>query len=341
MKKVLFCRIDRIGDLVLTLPSELAWLKHQPNDQTAWIVPEELKFVMEARSQKSEFHLISLNTNVWKRFLQAYRLMKLVNPDIVIFFHAPWWMTLASFVSRVPARWGPRSQWHSFSFLNGGPRQKRSLAEKNEAEYNLDLIQKALGIQTKLGLPTEPYLTADQSLSANWLKEFGELGGKVPYVVVHPGMAGSAENWPLTKYANLVRGIINRGYTVVITGSSADKILVERSGVLLIPGVIDQTEKTSPKKLLAVLEKAKLVVAPSTGVLHLASALGSSVVGIYSPVRVQSPKRWGPIGPKKSVIVPEVHCPGIYGCLGPRCSAYNCMDQISVESVLSCVIEKL
>ena len=58
------------------------------------------------------------------------------------------------------------------------------------------------------------------------------------------------------------------------------------------------------KELITILAEAEFVVAPSTGVAHLAASVGAKVHGIYSPVRVHHPRRWGPRGPQVTV-----HCP--------------------------------
>jgi ADP-heptose:LPS heptosyltransferase len=71
---------------------------------------------------------------------------------------------------------------------------------------------------------------------------------------------------------------------------------------------------------------ASLVIAPSTGPLHLAVALGRRVVCFYPNIPVQSPKRWGPYfssgydETRASVLVPDVD---------------SDMSRIPVEKVLS------
>jgi ADP-heptose:LPS heptosyltransferase len=74
---------------------------------------------------------------------------------------------------------------------------------------------------------------------------------------------------------------------------------------------------------------------PSTGPLHLASALGLAAVGIYPPVPAMSPRRWGPRGRWNRVLVPEVACPGRHACRLERCPLYNCLDQVSVAAMLA------
>ena len=69
-----------------------------------------------------------------------------------------------------------------------------------------------------------------------------------------------------------------------------------------IPNVIWLDGKLSGDELIGVLENAFAVVAPSTGVLHLAASTGVATVGLFSQVHVQRALRWGPQGPKTAVV---------------------------------------
>jgi ADP-heptose:LPS heptosyltransferase len=60
----------------------------------------------------------------------------------------------------------------------------------------------------------------------------------------------------------------------------------------------------SPPELLNLLSQAKSVLAPSTGVLHLAASLEVPVFGIYSPKKQEQAKRWGPKGPSVTIFTP-------------------------------------
>jgi ADP-heptose:LPS heptosyltransferase len=46
--------------------------------------------------------------------------------------------------------------------------------------------------------------------------------------------------------------------------------------------------------MIDLLADADLLLANSTGVLHIASAVGTAVVGFYPSTPSMSPRRWGP-----------------------------------------------
>jgi ADP-heptose:LPS heptosyltransferase len=77
------------------------------------------------------------------------------------------------------------------------------------------------------------------------------------------------------------------------------------------------TGQCSLYDLIAFINRSDALVAASTGVLHIASALGKRTVGIYAPMRPIDPGRWGPIGPNATHLVIDKkcnRCRGTYDC---------------------------
>jgi ADP-heptose:LPS heptosyltransferase len=304
---VLLVRIDRIGDLVLTLPCD----QHVKN--AFWFVSQEttplLKMASPPRRGQGFNKKFSLS-----EFFRMVSCLRDLRPHAVIIFHAPWWVSLVMWLTRVPLRVGRRSQWHSFLFLNKTIRQKRHQSEKHELEYNLELChllhQQTVYPKKILNLKLLP----PHHNVATW-----DLKPK-KYFVVHPGMGGSAKNWPSKNYIELIRHLLQY-QPVVITGTDQDqkyldpiyKQLKTFEGITWLNGRLNLLE------LLVVHSEACAVVAPSTGTLHLAAALGTPTIGLYSSVVAESAQRWGPRGPH--VIALQ-------------------MDSVDVNTVLNTVLER-
>ena len=125
-------------------------------------------------------------------------------------------------------------------------------------------------------------------------------------------------------------------FRVLLTGGKNERTLLKS----LAAGVpqnkpLRLCREMSLEDLIGVIATASAVVAPSTGPLHLAAALGTPLAGIYSPVRVHHPDRWGPLGPgRKKVFIPDVECPGVYRCLEERCELWPCMPTVRPEEVV-------
>lgn len=325
-RRALFIRLDRIGDLVLTLPVD----ESLRDTRVEWWIPPGLKFIAEHASPPRPAREVGKKISP-SDFFKLWREVRSSRYDLAVVFHAPWWVSFLLWLARVPARGGVRSQWHSFLFFNRGIRQKRSRAEFSELEYNFQLIEDACVLprgqierhSLRLQAPAESDALARNHLSpAN-------------FVVVHPGMGGSALNWPNAHYADLIRLLSSRE-KVVVTGTSADAAFLDplKKNLAGAANVIWLDDRLSGPELLSVLANARAVVAPSTGVLHLAASTGVSTVGIFSPVRVQHPRRWGPQGARvKAHLPPVTSCPGEMSCLGAACPQFDCMPSLSVGEI--------
>jgi heptosyltransferase I len=115
----LLIRIDRIGDLVLTLPSDqnLA-LK---NYNCHWFIAKGLGFVAQ-NSQPPRTYSEWQNQFSWSQFFHFIREIKKLQPEVSVSFHSPWWVNAALCWARVTKRVGVLSKWHSYLFLNAGVR---------------------------------------------------------------------------------------------------------------------------------------------------------------------------------------------------------------------------
>jgi len=159
---------------------------------------------------------------------------------------------------------------------------------------------------------------------------------------VHPGMGGSALNWPEHHYVGFIRALLKEGRQVLLTAGPTEAPLVAR----IVQDLGELGEKLwvyantggDPVTFLGALyAQSALVVAPSTGPLHLAVALGRPVVTFYPPIRVQSALRWGPYlkdEKRASILVPDVYCGEDFTCRGSVCHYYPCMKSLSVNEAL-------
>lgn len=327
-KKVLLIRLDKIGDLICTLcVDQAAFLK---DCEVRWAISQGLAFVPEHADPKRTY--IELSKDNWKISLAKLRdFLKDYKPDVAVSFQAPWWVSYALWLEKIPVRAGVRSQWHSFLFLNRGLRQRRSKAVQHEADYNMDLLRHALSISTSSS-EKAPILKLTASENSILLSQHSLEPQK--YLVVHPGMAGSALNWPIKNYIELIEQSSQK-WTVVLTGTAADEPwLKEIKAHLKLknnPHVRCLQGLLNPSELFSILKQAKAVVVPSTGVAHMAASLGTPVLGLYSPIRVQHPRRWAPRGKSVKVFLPPIN---ENAPVDP-----HCMEQIKVQDLLTALEE--
>jgi heptosyltransferase I len=318
MKKNLLIRMDKIGDLVLTLPVDQIF---ESSDENVWFITQGLEFFPQNATPKRQF--VSFKKQFcWSEFRRMRTEIKKIKPDRAVVFHAPWWVGLALWSAGVPLRVGVRSKWHSYLFFNLSLRQKRSKAEKHEAHYGLELVQAAINEKGDDFKNLKP-LSLSSGLPLTELNKW-KLSGE--YIVVHPGMAGSALNWPIPKYIEFIKEL-SKTCTVVVTSGPNDQKFVEPIRLeFLNSSNVKIIGSLSLKELMLILEKSKGVLAPSTGVLHLAASSGVPALGIYSPIGVERAVRWGPRGLHVDTLTPELN--------NNSFNRESIMDTLSTERVI-------
>jgi lipopolysaccharide heptosyltransferase II len=343
--RVLVLRPDRLGDVILSTPVFEVIKHHYPNAHQTIFVKDHVAPVL--KGLKSVDELITFDPEGRhagvKGFFRLCKEFRKGNYRIAIILQSHWKVAAALFLARVRYRVGPLSKIHSFLFYNRGLRQRRSHVEMHETDYNLQLLRR-LGIRVgSRTVPPRVHISQDARHAAQkWLDENGRDREK-RLILVHPGMGGSALNWPETHYYELIRTLIHDGCQVLITGGPTEGELLARIenaiGVFRQGAIFYRSSRTSSIDFLGALcAQAELVVAPSTGPLHLAVAVGKPVITFYPPIRVQSALRWGPYLPdesRASVLVPEVYCGQDFECLGHLCNYFPCMKSLTVKQTLT------
>lgn len=264
----------------------------------------------------------------WKNFFTLRKHIKKIAPEVSVSFHVPWWINFALWSCGVKTRGGVQSQWHSYLFLNKGLRQKRSQVQAHEMEYNYQLVEYVFDLKRNREnwhpLALEPMDSVDLNFDTDQ-----------NYFVVHPGMGGSALNWPTSNYAQLIQALTEKA-TVVVTGTKTDEAYLAPLKKTLKDNhkVVWLDKQLNGYQLLKLLKNANANIAPSTGVLHLSASLGAASLGIYSPIKVHTSQRWGPKGPNTVTFTPQVKCPAHVECLMEQCPHYFCMQNLSVTPVV-------
>lgn len=353
--RILVVRPDRIGDVVLSTPVLEALKRAFPDAEIDLLVREAVTSVVEHNPYVSKIIQYKPETehSGISGFNKLVHDIRLGNYDVVITLQVKFWVSAALLVARVPYRVGPYSKWFSYLMFNRGTRQNRSAVEMHETDYNLMLLRK-LGVR----LPSrkyEPTIMVDADAKERmraYVKNIG-IADATGFVVVHPGMGGSALNWPEGYYVDLVGRLAGRGIPIVVTGSIAEKALVERvissalkerGEGLPISSFIGSNSPTGLSDMVALLSLAKVMVAPSTGPLHIAAALGKRTVSFYPPIRVQSAIRWGPYSiddTRHTVLVPDALCGQDFKCAGRKCHFYFCMERLGVDEAINSVLDQL
>ncbi len=162
-----------------------------------------------------------------------------------------------------------------------------------EPQQGPHVLEGFMGFAKAIGVHTAPptWLMPFGSDERDWVKQH-EAFGK-PYAVISAAASKAERNWHPQGYAQAADYLAEQGYQVVLCGGPTD---LERNLAADISKhaqseLHNMVGKTNLKQLLAVLESAKLVIAPDTGPAHMAVTVNTPVIGLYAH---SNPNRTGP-----------------------------------------------
>jgi heptosyltransferase III len=299
--RILVCRTDSIGDVMVTLPM-VGWIKHNwPEIKVDFAGKAYTQAVIEACPLVDHF----INADEWLAMpvAQAKTFMKARNYDVALFaFPDPEWMKVIA-AAGIPVRIATASRWASWKWANRRVWFSRKNSDLHEAQLNLHLLR-PLGITI---IPSLQELVDVSTFMPNTKLPASFEWPQRPFVILHPKSKGSAVEWGVEAFMALAERLMSLNYDVVITGTAAEGETI-RSEVPNWPvGLIDRTGQLSLSELIAFIAKAKALVAASTGPLHIAAALGIRSIGLYTPQRPMHPGRWAPLGRDTRVLVAAEH----------------------------------
>lgn len=270
-------RLSALGDVCHAMAVVQAIMKQHPAMQVTWITsPLEANLVRLLNGVQ----VVEYDKKTGFSGLLALR-NQLKGQQFDMLLHLQWSLR-ASLVSRmVKAK-------RRVGFALSHSREKQSwfvneLAPEPKGEHVLDSF---LSIASVLGV-TAPSLPCDLILP--------EVNFDLPirYVVVNPSASKADRNWTIEGYQTVLDYLLSKNIFPVITGGPssgeaefAQSIIDNRKD-----GVVNLVGKTPLNMMLSVLKGADLVISPDTGPTHMATLVGTPVLGLYAH---SNPKRTGP-----------------------------------------------
>ncbi|MBI4690354.1 MAG: glycosyltransferase family 9 protein [Nitrospirae bacterium] len=318
---ILLVRPDGIGDEILSIPVATELRRQMPNARLSFLSSDYAAPVLKNHPDIDEVLTITKKERMGE-LVSLFR----NNVDTAIFLKPFRRLITAAWIARVPYRVGTGYRWYS-CLLNKRVYEHRSDFSRHESEYNVRLL-KGLGLSP--GNVTPPILVITPEERA-WAQDYLE-GRKSSRILIHPG-GYSSRPWKFSHFRDTVLRLTGEGYEVLLSGSKAEHdIFVSETGVESFPeGVRNLMGKLSLRQLMAVIKECDVVVSLATGPMHIAAALGIPTVSIFDPRRSNSPVRWKPIG-RGIILRPDV--PTCERCDYDKCVYRDCMDRISVETVI-------
>lgn len=158
-----------------------------------------------------------------------------------------------------------------------------------------------------------------------------------PLAVIAPGAKRPTNRWPEDRFAKVVRRLKEIGANIVLVGGSGDKVVCTKINELSEKACLNLAGATTLLESAAMLERCQLAVVCDSGVQHIAAAVGTPCISLFSARDMWG--KWFPYGSAHTVIRkwPECHT-----CFLEVCPIDNlCMQRISTSEVIKAVNEKL
>ena len=325
-------RTDRIGDVVLTLPTASIIKKHYPECKVTFLVKEYTKDLVSNNPNVDDIIVLKEENG---KLNVGENINALKNKfDVCVVVYPTFPIARLLFQSNIKTRIGTGYRWYSFLF-NKKVYDHRKYGERHELEYNLRLLShigitetvNEKSVQFNLHPDEKSIQIVDQKLSELNINNSKQI------VIIHPGSGGSAVDLPVLKMKLIVERMARElDCEIIITGSDKEKELCDSF-------IVNEKTKNIAGHfdlggLTALIDKSVLLIANSTGPIHIAAALGKYVVGFYPKFPAASQKRWGPYTDKKKIFEPELKCEN---CTRKQCEKLNCMDSININNVFDSI----
>ncbi len=295
-RRFLIVRLGSLGDIVHTLPAAAALRDSFPGAQIDWVVESRWRAILEGNRDLNR--VVLLDRSRAAGAIGTVKELRGGHYTCAIDFQSLYKSALLAFACGARERFGFDRAYAREGLASVLYTRRIHPAGLHKVEHNL-----ALAVAAGAAAPAVPRFSLPESAEADeWAKrklkelEVGE------FCVLSPGGGWRSKCWPAERYGALQREIANRyGLRGIVSFGPGEEALaaevVNAAGLRApIPLAMDLTQ------LMAVLRRSKFLVAADTGPLHLASALGTPVVGLFGPT---DPARNGPYG-QPSVVVRKV-----------------------------------
>lgn len=323
---ILLCRTDSIGDVVLTLPMAGVIKANYPDCKISFLGRTYTKAIVELSDFVDEF----INYDDVLKMGNAEAINNIVSRKIDVVIHVFPVKEIAQLMksAKVPLRIGTRNRLYHWFTCNKLVKLSRKNSDLHESQLNIKLLD-ALDIMTDV-----PLKVIEECYGFSKVKKLGNelflnmLDVKRKKVILHPRSKGSAREWGLSNFSKLINALPESKYQIFISGTKEDGMAME-DFLKQNTKAIDITGKLTLDEFISFINACDVLVAASTGPLHIASALGKKAIGLFAPMRPIHPGRWAPVGKDAHVLVLDRSCSDCRK--GGRC---HCIEEIEVHKVV-------
>ena len=278
-------RLSAIGDVTHVVPVVNAIRQNLPGAKITWIIGK-----LEARLLKDlpDIEFIVFNKKGGMKAVRELRkTLKGRKFDALLHMQVAARANLLSKLVKAPLRigwdkprWRDRQQW----FIN---QSVRSVPKQHQVDAFLEF---ARALDLTVGPPVWDLPVSSEDTA--WAEQI--LGDGLPIMMISPCSSHALRNWQAERYAAVADyAIAELNMRVVLTGGPS--ALELQTGQDIEAAMQHKAQnligKDTINQSVALLKQATVVLSPDSGPAHLASAVGTPVIGLYAAT---PSKRSGP-----------------------------------------------
>jgi lipopolysaccharide heptosyltransferase II len=333
IRRILFIRIDRLGDLVLSTPAIEALKKRYPASELTVLAAPVTAPLLACNPHADR---IVLYDRAWPltRRIGVIRELRDSRFDLVVDPYDDWEVETA-----VIAGWTASPIRVGFAVGGREAFFNVRLREPEPGRHLTDVVLESLAPLGIAATETQPavYLTEDEKHRArNWLRD--RIGENRIVIGLHPGAHYESQRWPADYFKALTAKLACiRGTAVAVFGGPGEKALVE-SIAEGAPGPVETFVGGDVRRFAALISCCRVLVCNNSGPLHLAGALRVPTVSFMGPT-VKS--RWFPKGELHRVLrMDDLPC---IGCNEGSCPTgkHDCMRLITPAEIMDVLSDRI
>lgn len=329
---IISTRGHKLGDVIFSLPIATLLKNHFPNITIGFIGTPYTRSIIEA-CQNIDVYIDK------EEFLTKKVMLNNQSPDAILHVIPDREVARRAKQLAIPLRIGTSrrlSHWLTCNRLVYLSRRNSSL---HEIQLNLKIL-KAFDIPYTLSLEDIADLYALTDLS-KFFSSVQLLEADKFKLIIHAKSGGSAKEWSLQRYIELINLLDLDKFQVFISGSIEERQALEPLFQQVGHKVTDVCGKLNLNEFMGLISLSDGLIACSTGPLHLAAALGKYTFGLYAPRSPIFAQRWGPVGKNsRSFSFGNKNC---INCRedNVRCSCIEAITPDEIKQSLDNIIEKI
>lgn len=305
LQKIILSRTDSIGDVVLTLPMAGIIKSYLPESKIIFIGRQYTEDIITASQYIDRFvawdDVRSLEAS------QQLDYIREIKADTIIHVFPKKEIAVLARKAQIPLRIGTSHRVFHWINCNKKIHFTRKRSPLHEAQLNLKLLS-GIGIDCTYSLAElSGFFGLTKTIQLDF-KYSSLLSDNAFNLIIHPMSKGSAREWGLKNYKELIEMLPRDKFRIFITGTWEEGNLISNVIDMKQDHIVNLCGKLTLAELISFIANCDGLLACSTGPLHIAAALNKYALGIYAPIKPMHPGRWAPIGKNASYIVKKESC---------------------------------